>query len=104
MCGNTYTIRELAIVNCKVYAGNLPWLVGDEELRQLFEPFGKVESATVVVDPRNHRPRGFGFVLMESAEAAQRAVVALHGMHWHGRPIKVAIAVDKPSIEPPESP
>lgn len=91
-------------MSCKVYAGNLPWSVGDEELRQLFEPFGQVDSALIVMDRRSRRPRGFGFVQMESAEAAQRAIAALDGMHWHGRPIRVAIAVEKPAIEDPDSP
>jgi RNA recognition motif-containing protein len=91
-------------VACKVYAGNLPWLVGDEELRQLFEPFGEVISAEIVIDHRNRRPRGFGFLQMASDEGAQRAIAALNGMHWHGRPIKVAIAIENPPIDGTDSP
>lgn len=82
----------------KVYVGNLPWTVNETDLRQLFEPFGEVTSAEIVADARHGRSRGFGFVQMESEEAAARAIAALHGIHWHGRPIKVAIAREKPDI------
>ncbi len=78
----------------KIYAGNLPWLVTDQSLRELFEPFGVVLVAEVVIDRRNGRPRGFGFVRMDSAEVAQNAINALHGMTWHDRPIRVAAAKD----------
>jgi RNA recognition motif-containing protein len=91
-------------VSSKVYAGNLPWSIGETELQQLFEPFGEVTSAAVVIDLRTGRSRGFGFVQMESAEAAARAIAALHGMHWQGRPLKVSIAREKPDIGGRQSP
>jgi len=88
----------------KVYAGNLPWIVSADDLKQLFEPFGAVGSAEIVLDARSGRSRGFGFVQMESAAAAERAIAALDGMHWHGRPIKVAISRKKPDIGDVASP
>ncbi|MDZ4779682.1 MAG: RNA-binding protein [Planctomycetia bacterium] len=87
----------------KIYAGNLPWLVTDQSLREIFEPFGAVLSAEVVIDRRNGRARGFGFVRMESADVAQNAIAALHGMNWHDRPIRVAPAKDSVD-DPPATP
>jgi RNA recognition motif-containing protein len=85
-------------VPCKVYVGNMPWVVGDTELKQLFEPFGEVHQAEVVTDRRNRRPRGFGFVHMHSKDSAERAVAALHGMSWHNRQLKVAKAKEVPPV------
>ena len=50
----------------KLYVGNLPFSFTSQDLRRLFEPFGAVRSADVVVDRMTGRPRGFGFVEMES--------------------------------------
>lgn len=87
----------------KIYVGNLPWIVTDETLRQLFESFGIVVSAEVVVDRKTGRHRGFGFVRMESADAGRQAIDALHGMHWQDRQIKVAVARETESGSPPPS-
>ncbi len=85
----------------KIYVGNLPWIVTDEMLRQLFEPYGAVHSAEVVTDRKNRRPRGFGFVRMDSAEAGRNAIAALHGMNWHDRQIKIALAKESSENPPP---
>ncbi len=90
-------------VSFKIYVGNLPWIVTDEMLRQLFEPYGTVHSAEVVTDRKNQRPRGFGFARMDSAEAGQKAIAALHGMHWHDRQIKIAIAKETTAENSPEA-
>jgi RNA recognition motif-containing protein len=89
-------------VSFKIYAGNLPCIVTDQSLREIFEPFGAVLSAEVVIDRRNGRPRGFGFLRMESSAAAQQAIEALDGMTWHDRRIRVAPAKDA-ADEPPAS-
>ena len=50
----------------KLYVGNLPYQMADDELRGLFEDHGQVLSATVVMDRETGRSRGFGFVELES--------------------------------------
>ena len=72
----------------KLYVGNLSYSVNDAVLRTLFEPFGAVESATVVADRDSGRSKGFGFVEMSDADA-QKAIQALNGQQSDGRTIRV---------------
>jgi nucleolin len=65
------------------------------ELEDLFTPFGTILSAELMTDPTTGRSRGFGFVEMESAEAAQAAIAALHGSEVEGQTLNVNEA--KPS-------
>lgn len=53
----------------KLYVGNLPYSVGDDELRTIFEAYGTVESAVVIMDKMSNRSKGFGFVEMDDAGA-----------------------------------
>jgi len=63
----------------KIYAGNLSYEVTEEELRQEFEAFGKVESVSIIMDRYSGRPKGFGFVEMPSVSEGQAAITALNG-------------------------
>jgi len=72
----------------KLYVGNLSYSVNDSSLRALFEGYGSVESATVVVDRDSGRSKGFGFVEMPDADA-QKAMQALNGSQHDGRTIRV---------------
>jgi len=69
--------------------GSLPWSVTDEELKETFEKHGNVVSAKVVTDRNSDRSRGFGFVEMESAEDAQKAISTLNDSEMGGRNIVV---------------
>jgi RNA recognition motif-containing protein len=69
--------------------GSLPWSVSDEELKQTFEKHGNVVSAKVITDRNSGRSRGFGFVEMESAEDAQKAMSTLNDSEMGGRNIVV---------------
>ncbi|MBC8329295.1 MAG: RNA-binding protein [Planctomycetes bacterium] len=71
-----------------IYVGNLPFSVGDDELRNLFEAHGEVQSAKVIMDRETGQPRGFGFVEMPDS-AGQAAISALHGHNLDGRDLKV---------------
>ena len=51
-----------------IYVGNLSYQVNDTELRQLFEPFGEVSSASVIIDKMSGDSKGFGFVEMSAVE------------------------------------
>lgn len=72
----------------KLYVGNLSYSVNDSSLRGLFEAYGSVESATVVVDRDSGRSKGFGFVEMSDADA-QKAIQTLNGSQHDGRTIRV---------------
>ena len=73
----------------KLYVGNLSFDSTDEELRQLFEPHGTVETAKVATDRDSGRSRGFGFVEMTSDSEAEAAVAALNGTQAGGRALIV---------------
>jgi len=89
-------------MNQKLYVGNLPYTTTDQELQDLFAQHGTVLSATVVTDRYTGRSRGFGFVEMESAEASQQAITALHDSEFQGRKLVVNEARPKvPSSRPP---
>ncbi len=72
----------------KLYVGNLSYGVNDSVLRGLFEAYGAVQSATVVVDRDSGRSKGFGFVEMGD-EDAKKAMQALNGSQHEGRTIRV---------------
>jgi RNA recognition motif-containing protein len=76
-------------VSTKLFVGSLPWSVDDQKLKETFEPHGNVVSAKVVTDRSSGRSRGFGFVEMESAEDAQKAMSALNDSELGGRNIVV---------------
>jgi RNA recognition motif-containing protein len=78
----------------KVYVGNLPWSVTNQELQDLFTPFGAVESAQVVTDRDTGRSRGFGFVEMAGTNAAE-AIAGLNGREIDSRALKVNEAQSK---------
>lgn len=76
----------------KIYVGNLPYSVTDSSLEGNFSEFGNVTSAKVMMDRETGRSKGFGFVEMASAEAAQAAISGLNGMAVDGRAIVVNLA------------
>lgn len=71
-----------------VFVGNLAFKATDEELRDLFAPYGVVQTSRIMRDRKTRRPRGFGFVEMPSNQA-QRAIKALDGREFHGRKLRV---------------
>ena len=76
----------------KLFIGNLPFQVSDMDLKELFQEYGEVSSAKVVVDRRTGRSRGFGFIEMSSDESAEHAIEGLNGAEVKGRPINVGLA------------
>lgn len=79
-------------MSSKIYVGNLPYSVTDASLKSNFAEFGTVASAKVMMDRDTGTSKGFGFVEMASAETAQAAITALHGMSVDGRSIVVSLA------------
>jgi RNA recognition motif-containing protein len=72
-----------------IYVGNLSYDTNDDSLRQAFESFGEVASATVVMDKYSGRSRGFGFVEMPTKSEAIAAISGLNETDLDGRTIKV---------------
>ena len=72
----------------KIYVGNLPFSVTDDQLRELFGQHGSVESVAVITDRETGRPRGFGFIEMAAADADQ-AISAINGTDFGGRSLNV---------------
>jgi RNA recognition motif-containing protein len=83
-------------VSSKLYVGNLSFDSTEADLRDLFGRHGTVDSVAVITDRETGRPRGFAFVEMSEASAAQDAIRALDGNDFGGRNIKVNEAQDKP--------
>jgi len=75
----------------KLYIGNMPFSMGEEELRTLFSQHGDVASADVIMDRATGRPRGFAFVEMND-DGARKAISALDGHEVDGRNLKVSEA------------
>ncbi|MGH8232493.1 MAG: RNA recognition motif domain-containing protein [Steroidobacteraceae bacterium] len=79
----------------RIYVGNLPFSATDESLGALFSKHGTVEKVSLITDRETGRPRGFGFVEMNQADAA-KAIQSLNGYSMNGRPLRVNEAQDKP--------
>jgi RNA recognition motif-containing protein len=73
----------------KIYVGNLAYGVSSSDLQQMFEEFGTVQSAQVIMDRDTGRSKGFGFVEMNSDAEAQAAIGALNGKDVDGRNLTV---------------
>jgi RNA recognition motif-containing protein len=82
-------------VNNKLYVGNLSFGTTEEQLRELFEQYGRTQSVNVIADRETGRSRGFGFVEFESAESARAAQEALDGKDLDGRPLRVNEAQER---------
>ena len=76
----------------KIYVGNLSYEVTEEDLRQEFEAFGKVESVNIITDKISGRPKGFGFVEMTSESEGQAAITGLNGKTLKDRTLNVNVA------------
>lgn len=72
-----------------IYVGNLSWGLKDQDLANLFTPFGEVASAKIVMDKFTQRSKGFGFVEMPNDEQAQAAIAQLNGTEIEGRNLVV---------------
>ena len=73
----------------KLYVGNLPYTMRDQDLEQAFSPFGAVTSAKVMMERDTGRSKGFGFVEMGSDAEAQAAIQGMHGQPMGGRGLVV---------------
>jgi RNA recognition motif-containing protein len=75
-----------------IYVGNLPYTVTEEDLRQAFEEFGQVASASLIKDQSSGQSKGFAFIEMPVQEEAQAAISGLNGKELKGRKLTVSEA------------
>ncbi|MDY0202074.1 MAG: RNA-binding protein [Bacteroidales bacterium] len=78
-----------------IYIGNLSYSMTDEEIKEIFTPYGDVVTVKIIFDKQTGRSKGYAFVEMESEEAAQNAIKALNETEVKGRNIKVSSAHKK---------
>lgn len=76
----------------KIYVGSLSYDVTEEELRQEFTAFGKVESVSIITDKYSGRPKGFAFIEMPAVPEGQAAITALNGKTLKDRTLTVSPA------------
>lgn len=81
-------------MNLNLYIGNLGFHVSELDLRTLFESYGKVNSAKLIIDRESGNSRGFGFIDMESDDAT-KAMAGLQNKEIEGRSIKISVAREK---------
>lgn len=82
-----------------IFIAGLSYKVNDADLSNLFEEYGTITTAKVIVDRESGRSKGYGFVEMEDEEAANKAIAELNGAEYDGRTISVSEA--KPRQERP---
>jgi len=83
----------------KIYVGNMNYNTSERQLQDLFAQYGDVSSVNIIVDRFTGKAKGFGFVEMENAEAADAAIAALNGQEFMGRQLRVNEAQEKRRYE-----
>lgn len=79
----------------RLYIGNLPYSVSENDLRRLFSQAGTVESVALPLDRETGRPRGFGFVQMADDADADNAINQFNGYNLEGRQLRVNVAQER---------
>ena len=86
-------------MSSKLFVGNLSFDTTENDLQDAFAAHGTVMETNLLMDRETGRPRGFGFITMNSPEEAQKAIAALNGSQLGGRALTVNVA--KPREERP---
>ena len=76
-------------MSTKLYVGNLPFDITENELRDMLSQHAPVNEINVIMDKMTGRARGFAFVTMNTQEGANATVLALNGKEWKGRTLTV---------------
>ncbi len=84
-----------------IYVANIPFKASEEELRGLFEEYGEVSSAKIIMDKVTQRSRGFGFVEMADDNSARQAINSLNNFSFLGKTLVVNEA--RPKTDAPRS-
>jgi RNA recognition motif-containing protein len=81
-----------------IFVANLNFKIRGEYLREVFEEYGEVSSAKVIMDRRTGKSKGFGFVEMDNEDEALKAIEALNGQELQGREVVVQKAKPKEEV------
>jgi cold-inducible RNA-binding protein len=73
----------------KIFVGNLDFGATEDSVRALFEPYGTVDSVSLITDRETGRSRGFAFVEMSDGNQADAAINALNGTNLGGRALNI---------------
>src|SRR6187399_1896670 len=84
-----------------IYVANIPFKASEQELKGLFEEYGEVSSAKIVMDKVTQRSRGFGFIEMSDDASARQAITSLNGFNFLGKTLVVNEA--RPRTDAPRS-
>jgi RNA recognition motif-containing protein len=76
-------------MSIKIYVGNLSFNSTESDLQGLFETYGAVDSAKIIIDQFTNRSRGFGFVEMQNREEGLKAIAELDSKELDGRSLKI---------------
>ena len=82
-------------MSARLYIGNLPYSVGENDLKRLFSQAGTVETVALPLDRETGRPRGFGFVQMADDGEAESAIQQFNGYTLDGRQLRVNLAQER---------
>jgi RNA recognition motif-containing protein len=82
-----------------IYVANVPFKASEQELKELFEEYGEVSSAKIIMDKETQRSRGFAFIEMPDDSAAKQAITKLNGSDFLGKQLVVNEA--KPKTDSP---
>ena len=80
----------------KIYVGNMNYATTEQALTTLFGQYGEVVSSTIIKDRYTQQSKGFGFVEMADAQAAEAAIATLNNQEFEGRRLRVNVAENKP--------
>ena len=81
----------------KLFVGNLSFQTTESDITAAFETFGSIESVSIITDRDTGRSKGFGFVVMAEADAADKAIAQMNGSQLNGRALTVNEA--KPMVK-----
>jgi RNA recognition motif-containing protein len=85
-------IKGERLMPSRLYIGNLSYQTTEQDLRDLFEGAGTVNSVTIIMDRATNRSKGFGFVEMATEESANEAIGKFNDFTLHNRKIRVDMA------------
>ena len=83
----------------ELYVGNLSYDMTEDQLRQTFEAFGKVDSVRLVTNRYNNKSKGFAFVVMPNRPEAEKAIAEMNDKEVMGRPMRVNEAQNSNKVE-----
>ncbi len=72
-----------------IYVGNIPYRLSEDELKEIFQEYGTVDSVKIITDKFTGRSKGFGFIEMPNQDEAQKAIAELNEAEVDGRNLRV---------------